>query len=140
MVPTSPDTDKAKYWGNMTDLVSANGVTLHRPLLLAELPAGVTPPLHVIMNKEDWTMAHINNPVPLDLAAQCGSLQSAPSSEDLLALYRMMNTTGWPTTPSYTYLSKTKGSRYYCGVNQSNGEVNCYIDPAKTNGFAACVQ
>lgn len=140
MVPTSPDTNKAKYWGTMTDLISTNGVTLHRPLLLAELPAGVTPPLHVIMNREDWAMARINDPGTWDLASQCGSLQQAPSSEDLLALYQVVNTTGWPTTPSYTYLSKTRGSRYYCGVNQSNGGVNCYIDPAKTNGLAACVQ
>lgn len=139
-VPTSPDTDKANYWGHMKDTVKANGVTLIRPRLLAELPSGITPPLHVMMNKEDWAMARVNDANTWDLAAQCGSLLKAPSSSDLSALYRIFSTTGWPTTASYSYLSNTKGSKYYCAVNESSGDDNCNIDPAKTNGFAACVQ
>jgi hypothetical protein len=139
-VPTSPDTDKANYWGFMKDTVQANGVTLLRPRLLAELPSGVTPPLHIVMNREDWAMARVNDANTWDLAAQCGSLLKAPSSSDLSALYRIFSTTGWPTTASYSYLSNTKGSKYYCAVNESSGDDNCNIDPAKTNGFAACVQ
>lgn len=139
-VLTSPDTDKAKFWGHMKDTASANGVTLVRPLLLAELPSGITPPLHVIMNREDWAMARVTDPGSWDLAAQCGSLQGAPSADDLLSLYRIFSTTGWPTTASYSYLSNTKGSRYYCAVNESNGGDNCNIKPAETNGFATCIQ
>lgn len=139
-VLTSPDTDKAKFWGRMKDSVVANGVTLLRPLLLAELPSGVTPPLYIVLNKEEWAMAHVVDSNTWDLAAQCGSLQKAPSADDLSSLYRIFSTTGWPTTTSYSYLSNTKGSRYYCAVNQSNGSDNCNIDSAKTNGFAACVK
>ena len=139
-VLTSPDTDKAKFWGRMKDSVVANGVTLLRPLLLAELPSGVTPPLYIMLNKEEWAMAHVVDSKTWDLAAQCGSLQKAPSADDLSSLYRIFSTTGWPTTTSYSYLSNTKGSKYYCAVNQSNGSDNCNIDSIKTNGFAACVK
>lgn len=139
-VLTSPDTDKAAFWGRMPDTVTTNGVTLQRPLLVAELPSGVKPPLHVVLNKEDWAMAHTSDALTWDLAAQCGSLQNAAATEDLRSLYRIFSTTGWPSTPSYSYLSKTKGSRYYCAVNESNGTDNCNIDAAKTSGFASCVQ
>lgn len=139
-VKTSPDTDKAKFWGHMKDTVRTNGVTMTRPLLVAELPSGVTPPLHVILNKEEWAMARVSDANTWDLASQCGSLQKAPSSEDLTSLYRIFGTTGWPSSPSYSYLSNTKGTRYYCGFNESDGDDNCNIDPAKTNGFAACVE
>lgn len=139
-VLTSPDTDKAKFWGNMPDTVSTNGKTLQRPLLLAELPSGVTPPLHITMNKEDWAMAHTIDSSTWDLAAQCGSLQKASTADDLLALHSVFSTIGWPTTSSYSYLSQTKGTKNYCAVNQSSGSENCTIDAGKTAGFATCAQ
>lgn len=60
MVLTSPDTDKALFWGNMADTTSVNGKTLHRPWLQAELLSGVTPVFTngVHTNNEYWAMAH----------------------------------------------------------------------------------
>lgn len=60
MVLTSPDTDKALFWGNMSDTTSVNGKTLHRPWLQAEMLSGVTPVFTngVHANNEYWAMAH----------------------------------------------------------------------------------
>lgn len=139
-VLTSPDTDKAKYWGHMPDTMSAEGKVIERPLLLAELPTGTTPPLHVTLNHEDWAMAHTVDSSTWDLAARCGSLQNAPSVNDLTALYSVFSRSGWPTTSSYNYLSQTKWGSHYCGISQSSGAENCTLDASKTAGFATCVQ
>jgi hypothetical protein len=139
-VLTSPDTNKAQFWGHMKETMTLNGKTIQRPLLLAELPSGVTPPLHIMMNNEDWTMAHTIDSSTWDLAAQCGSLQKAPTADDLEALYSVFNKTGWPTTSSYSYLSQTKGTKNYCAFNLSAGGENCTIDAGKTAGFATCAQ
>ncbi|KFC96458.1 RatA family protein [Leminorella grimontii ATCC 33999 = DSM 5078] len=139
-VLTSPDTDKALYWGHMPDTATANGKTLHRPLLVAELPSGATSPLHVLMNKETWAMAHTVDANTWDLAAQCGSLSNAPDINVLQALHSTFSSLGWPTTTSYTYLSRTTSSKYYCGYNESSGSSSCYIDAKTTAGFAACLQ
>ncbi|MBJ4954875.1 hypothetical protein JGF37_08095 [Salmonella enterica subsp. enterica serovar Goldcoast] len=139
-VPTSPDTDKANYWGHMPDTVSANGKMLYRPLLVAELPSGVTPPLFILLHKEEWALAHTVDTSTWDLAAQCGSLSQAASLDDLKALVSVFSSSGWPSTSSYAYLSGTKCGSNYCGVNQSNGSVNSYIDAKKTAGFATCVE
>ncbi|MEZ2585228.1 adhesion domain-containing protein [Kluyvera intermedia] len=139
-VLTSPDTNKAQFWGHMKETMTLNGKTIQRPLLLTELPSGVTPPLHIMMNNEDWTMAHTIDSSTWDLAAQCGSLQKAPTADDLEALYSVFNKTGWPTTSSYSYLSQTKGTKNYCAFNLSAGGENCNIDAGKTAGFATCAQ
>ncbi|EFE09850.1 adhesion domain-containing protein [Citrobacter youngae] len=139
-VHTSPDTDKANFWGDMPDTVSANGKTLHRPLLLAELPAGKTPPLHVLMNKEEWAMAHTVDASTWDLAAQCGSLSAAASLDDLKALHSGFSSTGWPSTSSYAYLSQTVCGANYCGYNHTSGTVNSYVNAKTTAGFASCAR
>lgn len=139
-VPTSPDTDKATYWGDMPDSVSVNGHTLLRPWLLSELPSGAPQSLSVLLNREQWAMAHTADTTHWDLAAQCGSLEQAASLDDLKALHAVFGDTGWPSTTGYAYLSKTKAGSNYSGYNESSGSTNAYIDAKKTMGFATCVQ
>ncbi|VDZ77526.1 RatA -like protein [Salmonella bongori] len=139
-VLTSPDSDKANYWGHMPETVQANGKTLQRPLLLAELPAGITPPLHITMNNEVWSMAHTIDASTWDLAAQCGSLAKAPVLKDLEELHTIFSDTGWPTSSSYSYLSQSPSGKYYCGFNQTTGHDSCIIDSKTTPGFAVCVR
>ncbi|MDJ3741139.1 DUF823/DUF824 repeat adhesin RatB [Salmonella enterica] len=142
MVLTSPDTDKALFWGNMSDTTSVNGKTLHRPWLQAELPSGVTPVFTngVHANNEYWAMTHTVDNTKWDIAKQCGSLSKAPDNNDLLTLYHSISSLGWPTL-GYPYLSKsTSGGGMYCGVDENTKEQNCAIQPASTAGYATCVE
>ncbi|MRS85274.1 adhesion domain-containing protein [Salmonella enterica] len=142
MVLTSPDTDKALFWGNMPDTTSVNGKTLHRPWLQAELPSGVTPVFTngVHANNEYWAMTHTVDNTKWDIAKQCGSLSKAPDNNDLLTLYHSISSLGWPTL-GYPYLSKsTSGGGMYCGVDENTKQQNCAIQPASTAGYATCVE
>lgn len=142
MVLTSPDTDKALFWGNMSDTTSVNGKTLHRPWLQAEMLSGVTPVFTngVHANNEYWAMAHTVDNTKWDIAKQCGSLSKAPDNNDLLTLYHSISSLGWPTL-GYPYLSKsTSSSGMYCGVDENTKSQNCAIKPAGTAGYAACVE
>ncbi|MKL98694.1 hypothetical protein D6S11_01910 [Salmonella enterica subsp. enterica] len=142
MVLTSPDTDKALFWGNMSDTTSVNGKTLHRPWLQAELPSGVTPVFTngVHANNEYWAMTHTVDNTKWDIAKQCGSLSKAPDNNDLLTLYHSISSLGWPTL-GYPYLSKsTSDGGMYCGVDENTKQQNCAIQPASTAGYATCVE
>lgn len=141
MVLTSPDTDKALFWGNMADTTSVNGKTLHRPWLQAELLSGVTPVFTngVHINNEYWAMAHTVDNTKWDIAKQCGSLSKAPDNNDLLTLYHSISSLGWPTQ-GYPYLSKsTSSGGMYCGVDENTRSQNCAIKPASSAGYATCV-
>lgn len=140
-VLTSPDTDKAQYWGHMPDTTTVNGKTLHRPWLQAELPSGVTPVFTsgVHVNNEYWAMSHTVDSTKWDIAKQCGNLSKAPDNNDLLTLYHSISALGWPTL-GYPYLSKsTSGGGMYCGVDENTKNQNCAIKPASTAGYATCV-
>ncbi|EKF5619774.1 hypothetical protein OZQ94_002530 [Salmonella enterica subsp. enterica] len=140
-VITSPDTDKAQYWGNMPDTTSVDGKTLHRPWLQAELPSGVTPVITsgVHVANEYWAMSHTVDSTKWDIAKQCGNLSKAPDNNDLLTLYHSIGALGWPTL-GYPYLSKsTSGGGMYCGVDENTKGQNCAIQPASTAGYATCV-
>ncbi|EAC0448760.1 TPA: DUF823 domain-containing adhesin [Salmonella enterica subsp. enterica serovar Weltevreden] len=142
MVLTSPDTDKALFWGNMSDTTSVNGKTLHRPWLQAEMLSGVTPVFTngVHANNEYWAMAHMVDNTKWDIAKQCGSLSKAPDNNDLLTLYHSISSLGWPTL-GYPYLSKsTSSGGMYCGVDENTKSQNCAIKPAGTAGYATCVE
>lgn len=141
MVLTSPDTDKALFWGNMADTTSVNGKTLHRPWLQAELLSGVTPVFTngVHINNEYWAMAHTVDNTKWDIAKQCSSLSKAPDNNDLLTLYHSIGSLGWPTQ-GYPYLSKsTSSGGMYCGVDENTRSQNCAIKPASSAGYATCV-
>lgn len=140
-VITSPDTDKAAYWGSMPDTTSVNGKTLHRPWLQAEQPSGVTSVFTsgVHVNNEYWAMSHTVDSNKWDIAKQCGSLSKAPDNNDLLTLYHSISSLGWPTL-GYPYLSKsTSGGGMYCGVDENTRNQNCAIQPASSAGYATCV-
>ncbi|EAB7532519.1 TPA: DUF823 domain-containing adhesin [Salmonella enterica subsp. enterica serovar Java] len=142
MVLTSPDTDKALFWGNMSDTTSVNGKTLHRPWLQAEMLSGVTPVFTngVHANNEYWAMAHTVDNTKWDIAKQCGSLSKAPDNNDLLTLYHSISSLGWPTQ-GYPYLSKsTSSGGMYCGVDENTKSQNCAIKPAGSAGYATCVE
>ncbi|WP_410959029.1 adhesion domain-containing protein [Salmonella sp. SAL00672] len=142
MVLTSPDTDKALFWGNMSDTTSVNGKTLHRPWLQAEMLSGVTPVFTngVHANNEYWAMAHTVDNTKWDIAKQCGSLSKALDNNDLLTLYHSISSLGWPTQ-GYPYLSKsTSSGGMYCGVDENTKQQNCAIQPASTAGYATCVE
>ena len=139
-VVTSPNVASANFWGHMPDTVTVNGKQLHRPLLTAEMRSGFTAPLSLNLDNEHWVLAYTHNTGQYDLAAQCGSLSDAPDINDLNALHNQMSSTGWPTTPSYLYLSNTTSSSYFCGYNESNGTENCIVHPATDKGFATCIQ
>ncbi|EAA6071620.1 hypothetical protein DQZ25_04815 [Salmonella enterica subsp. enterica] len=142
MVLTSPDTDKALFWGNMSDTTSVNGKTLHRPWLQAEMLSGVTPVFTngVHANNEYWAIAHTVDNTKWDIAKQCGSLSKAPDNNDLLTLYHSISSLGWPTQ-GYPYLSKsTSSGGMYCGVDENTRQQNCAIKPASTAGYATCVE
>ncbi|KLV66126.1 RatA-like protein [Citrobacter murliniae] len=139
-VVTSPNVASANFWGHMPDTVTVNGKQLHRPLLTSEMRSGFTAPLSLNLDNEHWVLAYTHNTGQYDLAAQCGSLSDAPDINDLNALHNQMSSTGWPTTPSYPYLSNTTSSSYFCGYNESNGTENCIVHPATDKGFATCIQ
>lgn len=142
MVLTSPDTDKALFWGNMSDTTSVNGKTLHRPWLQAEMLSGVTLVFTngVHANNEYWAMAHTVDNTKWDIAKQCGSLSKAPDNNDLLTLYHSISSLGWPTQ-GYPYLSKsTSSGGMYCGVDENTKSQNCAIKPAGSAGYATCVE
>ncbi|WP_342344241.1 adhesion domain-containing protein [Citrobacter sp. FP75] len=138
---TSPDTDKAIYWGHMAETAAVEGKTLHRPLLLAELPSGATAVGHIGISGETWALAHTIDAAGWDLAAQCGSLLKAPTYDELNELHAVpFSALGWPASPSFPYLSRSPASGdLYCGVEEASGNMNCGIHKSSTAGFATCL-
>lgn len=58
-VLTSPDTDKARYWGHMPETVTnSDGVVFNRPLLAAEAPSGNG---SYNVNNETWSSVNAQN-------------------------------------------------------------------------------
>ncbi len=138
---TSPDTDKAIYWGHMAETAAVEGKTLHRPLLLAELPSGATAAGQKGISGETWALAHTIDAAGWDLAAQCGSLLKAPTYDELNELHTVpFSALGWPASPSLPYLSRSPASGdLYCGVEEASGNMNCGIHKSSTAGFATCL-
>lgn len=126
-VVTSPDSDKAQYWGHMTEtLTAANGTVFKRPVLSDEIPQtiGVS---YSLINGEKWAdfqYALAQN----SSAGGCGA-GYVPDKDALDSLYSawpngaITSTQGWPS--SLSYLSNTVDdtsvtSRYYKVVNLGN--------------------
>lgn len=126
-VVTSPDSDKAQYWGHMTEtLTAANGTVFKRPVLSDEIPqtTGVS---YSLINGEKWAdfqYALAQN----SSAGGCGA-GYVPDKDALDSLYSawpngaITSTQGWPS--SLSYLSNTVDdtsvtSRYYKVVNLGN--------------------
>ena len=85
----------------MADTVVVNSKSLHRPLLTTELPSGANPVSSPIINYENWASAHIIDASKWDIARQCGSIENAPTYNELELLHTVFNSLGWPSSPSF---------------------------------------
>lgn len=139
-VVTSPDVASANFWGHMSDTATENGKTLQRPLLKSELPSNEFAAATPEVNNEIWALAHTVDKNKWDIARQCGTLDKAPEYEDLQALHSRFNALGWPTSPSFPYLSRSRSGTLYCGIVGTTGAQDCGIMPGSTPGFATCFQ
>lgn len=137
-VITSPNVSSAYFWGHMADTATINGKTLHRPLLKSELPAGKTAASTPDVNNEMWALAHTVDKNKWDIAQQCGSLDNAPEYSELQTLHSSFSTLGWPSSPSFPYLSQSRSGSIYCGMDEGNGTQVCAVIPGSTPGFATC--
>lgn len=134
-VPTSPNVSSAHFWGHMADTVVVNGKSLHRPLLTTELPSGANPVSSPIINYENWASAHIIDASKWDIARQCGSIENAPTYNELELLHTVFNSLGWPSSPSFPYLSSQQ-----CGMDEGTGAQDCSITLMNKPGLVTCFQ
>ncbi|WP_193125770.1 adhesion domain-containing protein [Escherichia coli] len=134
-VPTSPNVSSAHFWGHMADTVVVNGKSLHRPLLTTELPSGANPVSSPIINYENWASAHIIDASKWDIARQCGSIENAPTYNELELLHTVFNSLGWPSSPSFPYLSSQQ-----CGMGEGTGAQDCSITLINKPGLVTCFQ
>lgn len=134
-VPTSPNVSSAHFWGHMADTVVVNGKSLHRPLLTTELPSGANPVSSPIINYENWASAHIIDASKWDIARQCSSIENAPTYNELELLHTVFNSLGWPSSPSFPYLSSQQ-----CGMDEGTGAQDCSITLMNKPGLVTCFQ
>lgn len=134
-VPTSPNVSSAHFWGHMADTVVVNGKSLHRPLLTTELPSGANPVSSPFINYENWASAHIIDASKWDIARQCGSIENAPTYNELELLHTVFNSLGWPSSPSFPYLSSQQ-----CGMDEGTGAQDCSITLMNKPGLVTCFQ
>ncbi len=134
-VPTSPNVSSAHFWGHMADTVVVNGKSLHRPLLTTELPSGANPVSSPIINYENWASAHIIDASKWDIARQCGSIENEPTYNELELLHTVFNSLGWPSSPSFPYLSSQQ-----CGMDEGTGAQDCSITLMNKPGLVTCFQ
>ncbi|QLN20085.1 RatA-like protein [Escherichia coli] len=134
-VITSPNVSSAHFWGHMADMVMVSGKLLHRPLLTTELPAGKSPVSSPVMNYENWATAHVADARQWDIEEQCGNLANAPTYNDLAVLHSGFSSLGWPSSPSFPYLSAGE-----CGMDEGTGGQDCSISVMNKAGLATCFQ
>lgn len=140
-VITSPNVSSAHFWGHMADTVGVNGKTLHRPLLSTELPSGAQAAGTPDINNETWGLAHVVDSSKWDIKKQCGSMDSAPTYNELEVLSNSFNSLGWPSSPkNFPYFSTDRAGVLYCGMFEQNSTQDCGIEAGKTPGFATCFQ
>ncbi|WP_459349928.1 adhesion domain-containing protein [Pseudocitrobacter cyperus] len=132
-VVTSPDTDKAKYWGHMPETVtSSDGTVFQRPLL-AEETSGENSTFQSSLagGKESWPLFNHSSP---GLAAKSGcDDDKQPTLSELQTLYGDARSAGsdietlygWPVsnTTYYWWASEYSGS-YYEGMQLYTGNVS----------------
>lgn len=125
-VKTSPDSDRARFWGYMTDVV--NGI--RRPFLYKEIDSNKTG--CIASNGESWAG------LTYDEAADIGNL---PDTTQLLTLQQeqgdMGAQHGWPTFFSYHTLLQQPNGPYYV-INLSNGMID-ELDNMSSLVFTSCV-
>lgn len=140
-VITSPDSSYAEFWGHMPDTLTVDGVTLHRPLLMKEAPAGATDSRKE--NNETWVSVYTKADGTIyDMSKNCGGVAGFPAKGVLEKMRdeQIAVANGWPTI-SLPYVSSTPGTYNYCRVSLAKGgTTHC---PTTNNdftiGYAACL-
>ncbi|EDW6543296.1 RatA-like protein [Salmonella enterica subsp. enterica] len=139
--PGSPDSANASHWGHMPDTTTVNGKTLHRPRLAKEVRSGSAAGTATVPGSdESWALGYVDNAGHYDFATQCGSINNAPEKSDVEALHSTFFSLGWPSSGSYSYLTKTVEGGSYYSYNQTNGSGTAKASPTGTLGFISCVQ
>lgn len=140
-VITSPDSSYAEFWGHMLDTLTVDGVTLHRPLLMKEAPAGATDSRKE--NNETWVSVYTKADGTIyDMSKNCGGVAGFPAKGVLEKMRdeQIAVANGWPTI-SLPYVSSTPGTYNYCRVSLAKGgTTHCpTINNDFTIGYAACL-
>lgn len=126
-VITSPDTDKAQFWGHMPDTLTAqNGMVMKRPLLQAESSA----PNGLYLSGETWMLQSVSD-ARAGVNGGCG--KDLALSTNLLSLYaaypdgKLHTLAGWPLSVS---TSAGQANRYWSQDQVPDGTklVNQYVD------------
>ncbi|EEB9697365.1 RatA-like protein [Salmonella enterica subsp. enterica] len=139
--PSSPNSANASHWGHMPDTTTVNGKTLHRPMLAKEVRSGSAAGTATVPGSdESWALGYVDNAGHYDFATQCGSINNAPEKSDVEALHSTFFSLGWPSSGSYSYLTKTVEGGSYYSYNQTNGSGTAKASPTGTLGFISCVQ
>ncbi|MDE9445525.1 DUF823 domain-containing adhesin [Xenorhabdus bovienii] len=118
---TSPDTNKAKYWGHMTEKVSVNNIILTRPPLASEVTLAPGDTTIQLNGGEIWARLLLKNG-----EKHC----PLPSINDLNALYDMYSIDGDLGWPKWSVWSKTPQNsvKNYFKVFGDGGVVPSLID------------
>ncbi|MDV3315154.1 adhesion domain-containing protein, partial [Salmonella enterica] len=112
-VVTSPDSDKAKYWGHMPEtFTNSKGVEFKRPLLRAELSSTADTSGYTENNETWYTWSRYPN-MYQDTASPCDRL-GLPTVNDLQTLY-----TDYPNGALTTTLGLPVASGKYWGAGNS---------------------
>lgn len=112
-VITSPDTDKATYWGHMPEtFTNSKGVEFKRPLLRAELSSTADTSGYTENNESWYTWSRYPN-MYQDTASPCDRL-GLPTVNDLQTLY-----TDYPNGALTTTLGLPVASGKYWGAGNS---------------------
>ena len=92
-VLTSPDTDKANYWGHMTNLVAGtDGTVYKRPILVREAAALNVPSNADPINGEDWALTTYADAIHVICRAELGTLEQINS----ISKNKPVQKHGWP--------------------------------------------
>ncbi|MBJ5801077.1 hypothetical protein JGI39_23825, partial [Salmonella enterica subsp. enterica serovar Derby] len=124
-VITSPDSDKAKYWGHMPETVTNSaGVKFRRPLLAAEMTSNSGT---YLVNNETWPLVTAANTEKAG-ATGCDA-EYQPLSGDLQTLYSdnpngaIGTNYGWPVAgnKSWWAADRAPNTGYYQFINLNSG-------------------
>ncbi len=128
-VVSSPDTDKAQYWGHMPETVtSSDGVVFKRPLLMAEAPSRTNTFGSQIYGNETWSLFN-HNGIGLASQSDCPAAYQ-PTLSEMQQLYedypdgKLGELFGWPVDRStFSWWVSDKAGSNYQTIYLMNGHV-----------------
>ncbi|WP_161538021.1 adhesion domain-containing protein [Escherichia albertii] len=130
-VVSSPDTNKATYWGHMPEIVTnSEGVAFHRPLLAAEAPES-SHSFTAGSYSESWSQFNHDGQSLADKSA-CGDAYQ-PNLHELQTLYsdhpggEIATLYGWPVTnESFGWWATNRAGASYQSVYLNTGRVGSF--------------